>query len=149
VARHVPETSLHEAWHAVSVRHFEDEARIVHVELDPADDATLLGRCRVERPDVPTAGRLLTALLGPLGESRPPKDWPPPTYEDALQAKREGLGAKIKQAGLTAAGYYRLARLALEISADPALRLEAFLIAHAVERERFLTGDAVERILSL
>lgn len=142
----VAAVALHEAWHAVTASLLEDDAEVLWVELAPDDDQSLAGRAKVLRPDVPTAGSLLTAIIGPLGEGI--VGWPPP-YDDALHETREHLGRKIADAGLTRDGYRKLVAFADEVVNDPEMKLRALLLADRLEQETFVTAREIKAVVAL
>jgi hypothetical protein len=73
------------------------------------------------------------------------REW---TYDEAIVEERhEDLGPKLRHAGLSPLGWDLLAALARDVVADPVFRVRALIVAEALRRDGFLTGDEFRKLI--
>ncbi len=147
-------TCLHEAAHCVAVLRVEEHAKLELVTVVPDSIRKSAGRMRVVReytgdPDedsVRLARAIVTALAGHLAEGEAPVKWPP-DFRDAQTELRESLGELILEARIDRPTYHKLCGIAMDLSRDPAFRLDTELLALALQERKTLSGEEVQALL--
>ncbi len=104
------------------------------------------GRAQIPIEDRIEVSQLPIALVGYMATDT--EGWPP-SFENALEEKREALGIVLQHLDATPERYARLVAFTEELLADPDFRRLRDSIARALDRVPRLEGETIEQLAAI